>query len=195
MNRRSLTAVAAVISLLSFGAAAPPPAAAFDHAWANHLLRNVVAGEFDLWDDVPAGGNGVLADEAGLLWFRNTEEANETVGFKTTDVDILTDTYPVLKARAATADGTEFRIGYAQQSPNASCAYPAELRWSNTTFGQYRVKSYTLPAGTRIRAICLHLTDVTDAVSFGRTTALIDYVRIEDGSGTVGWYERFVGSP
>src|SRR3990172_8207431 len=142
MKRFSQLALVAIMLALLWSTASPPSrVAAFDHSWPNYYLLNVIAGEYGLWDDAPAGRAG----EAGLLWFLNTEDLDETIAYKTTDVNILTNTYPILKARADISDGMDFRVGYAQQNPDATCTFPAALKWPNKQANRgYLEKSYTL---------------------------------------------------
>ncbi|MBI4673614.1 MAG: hypothetical protein HY741_18340 [Chloroflexi bacterium] len=183
--------LATLLAVLLFTAVSPAPVSAFDHAWANYLSTNVAAAERGLWDDAPAG----VASEAGLLWFVNNQNLDETVGYKTTEVNISTNAFPILRARADITDGMDFKVGYAT-SATAPCKFPAALVWPNAQAnGGYATKSATLPANITVKAICIWLTDNTDAINFGRTAALIDYIELRSGAGALGWWEDFAGSP
>ncbi|MBI4673613.1 MAG: hypothetical protein HY741_18335 [Chloroflexi bacterium] len=193
LNSRMLISIAGVIllALLSFIASPAMDVAAFDHAWANYLSTNVAAAERGLWDDIAAG---VVPGEAGLLWFVNNQNLDETVGYKSF-VNLDSDDFPNLRARAAVSDNALFRVGYSTQAvTTAKCT--DSLKWSSAQDdGFYRTKSAALPPNLTIRAICIYLTDDPDATATGRSNVLIDYIRVTSAAGAVGWEETFTGAP
>jgi hypothetical protein len=189
-------ALVAVLALLSFALAAPQEAAAdaeFTHPWVVFVSNNVLATERGLWDDIAAGAP---AGEAGLLWFVNSQPVDESVGYMTTQVAVSTTWYRILTVRAALSDGAIFIVGYALNNPAAPCAYYAPLVWGVAdSDGAYRVKSFALPLGAVVRKICIALTDNADAIAFGRSNVLIDYIYLRSTTGAIGWREDFAGSP
>lgn len=182
--------LAALFALASFLACAP--AAAVDHPWGVVATTNVAAGQHGLWPDIASGSN---LGEAGLLWFVNNQNINESVSYKTTDVNINSNVFPILTARAALSDGAEFWVGYATSS-TSSCYYPPALKWPfSQADGGYRIKTFTLPANLRIRAVCIYLTDYMDVIASGRSSVLIDYIQLKNAANQIGWREGFQESP
>jgi hypothetical protein len=181
------------LALLVFSLIAPGGAAACDHPWFPFLSNNVAAGQHSLWCDTPAGSP---AGEAGLLWFINNQAFDETVGYMTKDIQVNTSVHSKLTVRAALSDGGLFKVGYALDSADAPCVYPAALRWVLADAnGGYRVKSVVLPAGETVYKICIYLTDNANAIDFGRSSVLIDYIQLRSAAGAIGWQEGFAESP
>ncbi len=190
----TMVGFALLLALLAFSFSQPGTVAAFDHTWFVFAANNVVPGEVGLWDDVASGGGPL--NEAGLFWIMNNEALDETVIYKTTEVQLSSSVYRILTARAALNDAGVFRVGYVLNNPDAPCVFPAALAWPPAQADDvYRVKSFTLPAGGTVRAICMSLTDNPDAVAIGRSNALIDYIRLRNLAGVVGWKENFTGAP
>ena len=196
MKRKYLLLLASLVlatflAVLLYTEVPPTPVSAFNHPWVNYLSTNVLPAERGLWDDTPAG----VPSEAALLWFVNNQALNETVGYKTTEVAISSNNFPILRARADITDGMDFRVGYAT-SATAPCIFPAALVWPNAQANDgYSIKSFTLPANTSVKAICIWETDNLDAINFGRTATLIDYIKLQNAAGATGWSEEFAGSP
>ncbi len=189
---QALIGVGLLLALLAFSFGAPSDVAAFDHPWANFISTNVLLAERGLWDDVAAGGPAM--NEAGLLWFTNNQPLDETVGYRTS-LQVSTSAYPKLIVRAALNDNALFRVGY-KTPATAGCVYPPALSWAAAEAdGVYRVKTFTLPAGTTVNNICIVLTDNGDAVAIGHSNVLIDYIRLANAAGAFGWWENFTGAP
>lgn len=190
MKRRSALIVVVAAAALVL-AVAVPAAFAFQHTWFNFASFNVLATERALYDDVPAGIN---SSEAGLLLFINNQGLDETVGYATVHGLPVGQQYLFLEARAAVSDWGLFKVGYSL-SPTASCIYPTPLWWTGAamTNGTYFTRFTQVPAG--VRKICILHSDNPDAVNIGKSSALIDYVRLRDAAGVAGWFEQFIGTP
>ncbi len=183
-----------LLALLGFSLSQPGEVAAFQHGWSVLATENVAAGEYGLWDNIAAGFPAV--NEAGLFWFANNEALNETVAYKTTEVALNTTSYPILTVRAALNDYALFKVGYVLTDPQGACVYPVALTWTAPqAHGGYLVKSFKLPPAKYVRAICIAMTDNPDAVAIGRSNVLIDYIRIRNLAGGIGWREEFTGPP
>jgi len=190
---RILGVTLAVVMLLAFASASvAQDEVSFSHPWAPFISLNVLPAERGLWDDAPAASP---AGEAGLLWFVNNQVLDETVGYAST-MNIATTPFNTLKVKAAVSDHGLFRVGVALNSATTACQYPAALSWSAAEAnGLYRVKGLVLPANQSLRKICILLSDDPNGVNVGRSTALIDYIRVTSAAGALGWEEQFTGVP
>lgn len=195
MKRISLFmfALAGLLALLWFTASAPPRAAAFKHPWELLVATNVAGGEYGLWDDIASGEGG--NNEAGLLWFVNNEAGDESVMYKTTEIAVKSNRFPILKARADLSDSAFAYVGYSTAT-TGNCDYPSALQWVAADARKgYVTKSFTLPHGLTIRMICIWLDDTPDTIATGHSNILIDYISLEKETGEVGWIESFGGAP
>jgi len=182
-----------LFALFAFSLGVPCDVAASDHPWSCFVSTNVLPTERGLWFDVPAGAP---AGEAALLWFFNNQAVDETVGYHTKAIQVSTSSFPRLVVKAALSDGGLFRVGYALNDPAAPCVYPPALNWLVADAdGLYRVKTFNIPAGAVVCKICMKLTDNADAIAFGRTSVLIDYIRLYSAAGAIGWREECAESP
>ncbi len=193
-------ALVMLLMLFAVSLASPQQAAAepvFNHPWIFASSINVLANERGLWDDTPLGG--LVAGppgEAGLLWLLNNQILNETVVYKTTQVQVSTTSYRILTAKAAVSDFGDLMVGYALNSAAAPCVYQPALRWTGLhSNGSYWIKQFALPLGQNVMAICILVTDNPDNTATGRSSALIDYIRLQSTTGTIKWSEEFTGAP
>lgn len=155
----------------------------------------VTSSQRGLWLDA---ASGEANNEAGFFWLQNNDAGTETCHATAYLSPLVsTNAYPKLKVRAAVNDGAVFQVQVFERAISDFCTdnmkRVATLSWgaSQDTSG-YVVKEIDLPADKDICAVRIVLSDDPDSTDTWRTNALIDYIRISNGT-TNGWTDRFTG--
>ncbi len=193
MNRKYRFVSVLLISWLILGIViySSPGAEVAAASWGINCT-GVLGSERGLWlDSAGPGGN----NEGGYFWIKNNDAGNETCTAQSSiNPAISSSKFPKLKVRAAVNDGAKFKVQVYEYGVSEFCeTLVATIAWSATEdHSGFLTKEITLPAGKEICLVTMTLDDDPDTIKSWRTNALVDDIRIWNGS-TVGWKETFSG--
>jgi hypothetical protein len=165
--------------------------AAFTHAWVPGPCLYVPDTARGLWDDVPGAG----AVDAALFWFVEDNADDEQCSFFTQiPGGVLTASFSRLQFRVAVGDGARLTIRVYRFN-GASCGMVMTTYTTPTTAdnNQFSTRTLSLPTGYSVCRIELTLTDDPNNSGAIRTSALIDFIQIQNTATppAIAWQEIF----